>query len=365
MKKCKLSVVACAVLLVSVGVQNASAAQRQSATQHASASIVFARTIYNGPPQSYPDIGTGLFRINPENGNIVQLTPLEIDSFNSGGSWSPAGHYLVYTHTTTARRDRSQLFVVNRRGVSQRITYGAAIHRSAVWGPGTEIAFITDFGSEKCLSTVRADGTHQRLLFCPVGASKLAELSGLKWSLDGKSIYVDAWYGASPKVRSTIWRVNVATGLATRIFALNTYWGGFVDISRDGTRAIFTNTGPQDPATLVDLTTGTTTVVQGEVRFALFSPNGRRIAFQRDGLVNVMKADGTHQHRVTDAPRPMEYNIRAWSKDNCHILFDPYLDQFDELGNYNGSHVWIVDANTHAITKLARGAPTGTGWYEP
>ncbi|MCX7514666.1 hypothetical protein [Frateuria sp. STR12] len=45
--------------------------------------------------------------------------------------------------------------------------------------------------------------------------------------------------------------------------------------------------------------------------------------------------------------------------------FRPELDQVDEAGNYMGNRVWIVDTRTHAITKVARGEPTATSWYEP
>lgn len=356
-----------AVLLVALGASSASrAADTRNATQHASESIVFMRTVYDGPPASYPDIGSGLFRVNPRTRHVVQLTPLEIHTYNSGGSWSPGGASIVYEHRTEDRPDRSQLFVVDRQGVSRRITSGAGRHASAVWGPGGEIAFITDFGDQICLSAVRADASRQRVLFCPTEAESFHTP---QWSLDGKNIYFSATHlhptYPTPFERTKIWRVNVRTGVATRLFTRDYYWTGSLSIAPDGTRAIFSYTSEKDPATLVDLTTGTTTTFEGQISQAMFSPDGRRIAFVRDGLVYVMKADGTNQHRVTDAPGPSNYNIRAWSKDNCHILFDPELDRVDETGNYAGNRVWIVDTRTHAITRLARGEPTMTSWYEP
>lgn len=367
MKKSKPSHAVYAVLFASLCASSASlATDAQDSAQHASESIVFMRTVYNGPAGSYPDIGTGLFRVNPETRNVVQLTPLEVNTYNSGGSWSPGGTSIVYVHRTEARPDRSQLFVVDRQGVSRRITSGAARHESPVWGPGAQIAFVTDFGDQKCLSAVRADGTHQRLLFCPNQADSFHTP---QWSLDGKSVYFSATRlhptYPTPFERTKIWRVDVATGVATKLFTRDYYWTGNLSISADGTHALFSYVSAEDPATLVDLTTGATTTFEGQISEAMFSPNGRRIAFVRDGLVYVMKADGTNQHRVTDAAGLTSYNLRAWSKDNCHLLFDPELDQYDEAGNYMGNRVWIVDTRTHEITKVARGAPTGTSWYEP
>jgi Tol biopolymer transport system component len=363
MKKFKLSGLAHVLLLASVAVPIASpAAQSRTPVQHARESIVFARSVYDMTNPRMPDFGTGLFRIDPKNRHVVQVTPLELNSYNRIGSWSPNGISLVYEHATRDRPDRSQLFVVDRQGASHRITSGAALHGSAVWGPKADIAFVTDFGDRKCLSMVRADGTRQRLLFCPTAAERI---SRPQWSQDGRRIYLLSTRSTSDGgARSNIWSVKVATGMATRLFTLDSYWSPFMAMAPDGKRAILTGSNASGTALLVNLTTGTTLSLD-DVPQAVFSHDGRRIAFSRDGKVWVMKADGSHQHRVTDVDGPRSFNVRAWSKDDCHILFDPYLEQYDENGTYVGNHVWIVDATTHLITRLTQGEPTTTSWYEP
>jgi len=366
MRLCTLAGSACALLLAFLGAPSTSyAAESQSTAGSTNESIVFQRSVYVYTDPRAPDFGTALFRVNPATRNVVQMTPLALNAYNRGGSWSPHGAKLVYEHYTQPRPDHSQLFVVDRQGTSHRITSGVALHEFAVWGPKAQIAFITDFGDQQCLSAVRADGTNQRLLFCPLNQS--TALRSPQWSLDGKSIYLAAARRSGSGVLSIIFRYDFATRLATKIFSLGSYTGGIATIAPDGTHAIYTDTnlGPEVPATLVDLTTGATTTLPGDFHGAKFSHDGRRIAFSRyetiDGTLYlspyVMNADGSNQHRVIDTPTPgASYTIMAWSKDNCHLLVDPYLD---------GNRVWIIDTESHQIAKVTKGMPNSTGWYEP
>ena len=51
-----------------------------------------------------------------------------------------------------------------------------------------------------------------------------------------------------------------------------------------------------------------------------WAPGGDRLAYVRDGDVWVMNADGSHQHRVTNAPASTPDSDPAWSPDGGRIL---------------------------------------------
>ncbi|MCX7512430.1 TolB family protein [Frateuria hangzhouensis] len=372
MNMCRSAAPFCALLLTSLcfpPVGHAAASQRS--VQHSSESILFTRSVEHAD-RFDPHEGSGLFRVNPNNGKVIQLTPVVLDLYNREGSWSPRGGSIAYVHFTAATRDRAQIFVMDRQGNSRRITRGAGSHEAPAWGPGARIAYITDFGNQKCVSLVHSDGSNQRQLFCP---SRAWQIARLKWSQDGKNIYVEVGHETAPfNWHSNIWRINVATNLVTKLFSFDSYWRGFVEISDDGSRAIYTDAGPEDTAMLADLVTGDTKILQGDIHGAVFSHDGRHIAFSRFEAANgaiylspfVMNADGTNQHRVIDTPIPRaSYTVIAWSKDNCHILVDPHLDQQDEEGNNAGARVWIIDVASHAVAKIARGTPNAGSWYEP
>ena len=74
-----------------------------------------------------------------------------------------------------------------------------------------------------------------------------------------------------------------------------------------------------------------------------WSPDGRRIAFERDGdhpsaEIYVMNANGTHQHRLTG--NPSVNGPPAWSPDGQRIAFDS-----NRQGNYGNAENGLVRAD--------------------
>ncbi len=78
-----------------------------------------------------------------------------------------------------------------------------------------------------------------------------------------------------------------------------------------------------------------------------WSPDGRRVAFRRDGAVLVVDADGRHQRRVTPvrpgAHRPA--SVPAWSPDGTRIVFAGARDLFS---------VTLADGRLRRLTRSAK-----------
>ena len=81
-----------------------------------------------------------------------------------------------------------------------------------------------------------------------------------------------------------------------------------------------------------------------------WSPDGARIAFQRDGAIYVMAADGSNQ---TPLPLPGGGARPAWSPDGTRIAFDLNLELFS--ANADGSAVTPL-TSAGASTLVAQGA---------
>ena len=89
-------------------------------------------------------------------------------------------------------------------------------------------------------------------------------------------------------------------------------------------------------------------------RGPVWSPDGSLIAFERDGVIWVMHADGTDQHPVTKAgDSPKSHPV--WSPDGTKIAF---WNTFDPIGRYSG--ISVVSADGTGETSIVGCAGTFT-----
>jgi len=339
------------------------AAPMASARTHAS--ILFTRTNYRAVDSSTDTI---LYRVKPSGDNVVQLTPMTFHVDYHTGSWSPGGSSIVYERQSQWPATDWQLFVVNRQGGSPlQITTGPGNHTQAAWGPHGTIAYI----SGSCLGAVRADGTGQRIVFCPSREPYhrgMNIMSTPQWTPSGKSVFVevgDYGPGLEPQWFSRIFRVNVTTGSVRKL--TEQVWGDpdgggggdimHVTISPDGTHAVYDDEdGDFGPMWLVDTSTGTrTTLTTGTM--AHYSKDGRKIAFLRDEHVYVMRADGANVRPAIADPGPnARYRFADWSSDGKHILVNKIAnDRFLQI-------VYLPTGSARTVTKGT--AETGA-WYRP
>ncbi len=216
--------------------------------------------------------------------------------FQSGSSpvWSPDGLMLAFTNSSY------ELMVINADGTGLRkLPVSAPYPSSPTWSPdGTRIAFYGPFG----LYTINVDGTNERRL---TEVLPTLQANGrLRWSPDGSrflfgnsgwnnggiaTIYLDGT-GFTPLTRPAD---------NSRVSDLNPSW------SPDGTTIVFARSQFFASANIYVMNadgTGTKQLTTGTFQedAPIFSPDGKQIAFSRNGEIWMMNADGTNQRQISN-----------------------------------------------------------------
>ncbi len=230
--------------------------------------------------------------------------------FQSGSSpvWSPDGLTLAFTNSSY------ELIVINADGTGLRkLPVSAPYPSSPTWSPdGTRIAFYGPFG----LHTINIDGTNERRL---TEVLPTLQAGGrLRWSPDGSrflfgnsgwnnggiaTIYLDGT-GFTPLTRPAD---------NSRVYDLNPSW------SPDGSLIVFARSQffasaniyvmNADGSGTKQLTTGT---FQEDA--PIFSPDGKQIAFSRNGEIWMMNDDGTNQRQISNEKPQYGLNHIDWQR---------------------------------------------------
>ncbi|MBS2038264.1 S9 family peptidase [bacterium] len=105
-------------------------------------------------------------------------------------------------------------------------------------------------------------------------------------------------------------------------------WIGEVQVAPDGRRAVFVKTmvdakktGYDTSLWMVELPAGTPRALTNGTRdrSPRFSPDGRRLAFVRNGALALMPLDGGEAELISDMPRPLSNPM--WSPDGTRLAF--------------------------------------------
>jgi TolB protein len=258
------------------------------------------------------------------------------------------------------------VYVMNADGSGQRRLVNSAdpcgSEQGHAWSPdGRKIAFTAWSDQEVDVYVINADGSgRQRLTSDP-------EWEGdLTWSPDGQAI---AFGRHVPATRySDIYVMNV-DGSERRRLVRNTV---VVDISLPshlawsprGDKIAFVTARDGDSEIYVMNADGSEQrkLTRNTVRdfYPVWSPDGRRIAFERNGQVWLMNADGSGQRRLT---RNGARNFApAWSPGGRRIAFERRVGR----GKYGrcdrcpgsgvGFQVYVMNADGSEARKLAQDA---------
>lgn len=354
----------------------------QAAERALSGSVLYSQTHVDADDS--PD-ATALFRASAAGGTAAKLAPLTIGTLNLGARWSPHGRSIVFERVATSQWfTESELYRMDANGGNLRqITLGKSRHQLPVWGPSNWIAYI-DGGvdTNQCLAVVRSNGEHQHVLFCPGPTD--AVFQAPQWSPNGKELFAEVHYygadGVNPDAFSDVYRVDVATGKATRISHLDIGDVAQLAISPDGTHGVYA-WDATSAMEVVDFATGKTRGSEYGNFYGSspsWSHDGKYVAFERDvtlpgmsystaGAVFAMTADGSRVVQVTR--KPVSYNYYypvQWSKDDLHLLLNRtnYVIQGPHEGTYFS--VDVLNLDTQAISTVAANGTAEEGaWAQP
>ncbi|WP_233841593.1 hypothetical protein [Dyella sp. 2HG41-7] len=353
----------------------------QAAGQAPGGSILYTQTHVD--TSDSPD-GTALYRASTAGGAAATLLPLTVGTLDLGARWSPHGGDVVFERVATADWfTESQIYTMDRSGGKlKQITLGKSRHQLPVWGSSGWIAYI-DGGvdTNQCLALVRPSGGDQHVVFCPGPTD--AVFQAPQWSIDGRKLFVEVHYygvvSVNPPAYSDVYRVDVASGKATRVSHLEIGDVAHLSISPDGTHGVYAwdSTSAME---VVDFTTGKTKGSEFGSFYGsspVWSRDSRYVAFSNNvnvpgssygtfGAVFVMPADGSAVRQITTHPVAFEYYYPvAWSDDESHILLDRtrYIIQGPQEGEYMSVH--LLDIATQGIsTVTANGTADEGAWMQ-
>jgi Tol biopolymer transport system component len=261
-------------------------------------------------PEAALDGHVHLWRMNADGSSFTQLTDDEADDFDA--QWSPDGTQILFRRTPDGRRPGAggiefyevpAIFVMSADGSGLRRLSDDPnlVVLGARWSSdGAAILFIADSPADDGrggfgIYVMRSDGTDQRRIYPGVNGTP-------QWSPDGDRILfqVDGRLVTMSPDGSDL--QTIAHGVD--VSGLSSYrW------SPDGSKILYTRPiGPESGEQLrvVSLDGSTNRVVAENLQWrdptSTWSPDGRFIAFTRDGDIWTVDLEGGAEQQVTDTP---------------------------------------------------------------
>jgi Tol biopolymer transport system component len=282
-------------------------------------------TVVNGRIAFAPANGDGIRVIDPDGTNETRL----VDGTVSSPRWSPDGRRIAFVRLVDAENFLFELFVLDADGANERqLTSGSAgpMH-SLAWAPdGSRIAFVYEPTTDDPDVSI----TQRQIRVVPVETGEpltvyqhqMALIGG--WSPDGTRLLV---------YPEGVWDD-----------------GGIFAAQADGSSVKQLTEG-----------SGVEVEVAGWTPGGGYSPDGSRILFStgKNGLdrIEVMNADGSQRHFLTDAGTVSEFQP-TWSRDGQRIAYsrwEPGATEESRRSGWEDVGIWVMNADGTGLTRLAPG----------
>ena len=175
---------------------------------------------------------------------------------------------------------------------------------------------------------------------------------------DGTRLYLSFANGGSANASLRgIAEMSVNGGEAKQIAGLPSSDVVPVDLSPDGSDLLVVDgqgAPPRGPLRSIPILGGLPRRI-GEViaETAVWSPNGKRLAFSNLGSLSVASADGTDPHKLLSVRGDILH--LTWSPDNEHIRFDAS----ETAGTVDQQMLWEVSTDGKGLHRLLE------GWHDP
>jgi Tol biopolymer transport system component len=238
-----------------------------------------------------------------------------------GARWSPAGSRVAFVVFGNGRSPALKLATAaGTRPVT--LTSSWYVAQAPAWSPrGRKLAFVrmrnvSDPDEASSLWTVDIRTRAKKRL--ALSSARYDPNSDLAWSPSGSRIAFTLLDEPPNSVAAYRIYTVKATGGSRRLLT----WGQRPDWSPGGKTIVFDSTPWPYSTTEVWAVNadGTgTRLLASQASQPRFSPDGGRIAFQRDGDIWSINADGSDQERLTDAPEPDV--VPRWSPDGRRLAF--------------------------------------------
>ncbi|HEU0303404.1 MAG TPA: hypothetical protein VFR32_02370 [Gaiellaceae bacterium] len=269
-------------------------------------------------------------------------------------AWSPDGRRLAYVRSAaSARIAVVDVSTGSASPVTRPLEDAYSLH-DLRWSPdGRWIAYSNAERGE--VRVTRSDGSQERLVL----RDRRNEIGTLGWNRDGRLLI----------------RLGLVGVAADRSFVVRR-WQRLVVRPEGGRPAPFIVPPTRPPITgrlvverdasdndqVVLVATGRLTArltadrpLPGRlpVRSCCprWSPDGRWIAFVREGAVVVLRADGSSQQRVLE-----DATVASWSPDGRYLLVS---------GSLRARSLWLFDPHTNRRTLVTRGFGRAGWYFEP
>lgn len=232
------------------------------------------------------------YRVHRLSLDPLELTPLTPGPMDYWTSWAPDGSRIAFASRSGEHTD---IFVMAPDGTnSVQLTNDPADDTQPAWSPdGSRIAFVSRREGADQIYLMNADGSGQSRIGDAEGEAQTPA-----WSPDGGKL---AYFETAPDGTDAVYVMNAdGTGRTRLATGLWSSW------SPDGSHLLF---GAPDGLTAIRADgSGQRLLVEGDVEFGAYSPDGTRIAYiASEGgqvTVHVMKADGTERRALLSRPAP-------------------------------------------------------------